>query len=94
MVAGNDDALYVSSVVLATQTRRFYAVDALTGSVKWTLDSQNGMCTAALIGSDGTVYFKDFGGIIYAVETNSGGLPKSPWPRSGANNQNTSGVNQ
>ncbi|MCJ8272789.1 MAG: PQQ-binding-like beta-propeller repeat protein, partial [Psychrosphaera sp.] len=93
LVAGNDDVLYASSVEWSTQIGRFYAVDTHGGQVKWMIESQNRICSNPLIGSDGTVYFTDAGGILYAVETNSGGIANSPWPRSGANNGNTNSVN-
>ncbi|MCJ8270164.1 MAG: PQQ-binding-like beta-propeller repeat protein, partial [Psychrosphaera sp.] len=92
-VVGNDDVLYVASRDRVTQTGRFYAVNSNTGSAKWSIDSNNTMCNSALIGSDGTVYFKDVGGILHAIETNSSGLANSPWPRNQSNNRNSNSVN-
>ena len=47
------------------------------------------MHSSPAIGSDGTVYVGSDDNKLYALKSTSLGLAKSPWPKFGANNQNT-----
>jgi polyvinyl alcohol dehydrogenase (cytochrome) len=55
--------------------RQVYALDASTGCVRWTIDTEFGVRTAISLGQIGTkwaAYFGDQGGFVYAVDATTG----------------------
>jgi len=61
-----------------------YALDA-DGNPVWSVSTTGGISGAPDIAPDGTIYFGtviDTGsGMVYSVQSNSGGLATSPWPK-------------
>jgi hypothetical protein len=58
----------------------------------WEFETGSGVDSSPAIGSDGTVYFGSGDGKIYALQTSSKGLAKSPWPMRGQNPLHTGRV--
>ncbi len=60
------------------------------GEIIWEFEAE-GIVSTPAIDSDGTLFFST-GKILYAVGTDCDGLASTPWPKSGADNQNTGRV--
>ena len=62
---------------------------AKTGVKLWEFKTGNAVPSSPAIGSDGTVYVGSNDNKLYAIETESKGPAKSPWPMFGQNAQRT-----
>lgn len=99
---GNDGSIYLVAGQLKPDRGYLYKFSP-DGKVVW---KKNIGCIgldhfSPVISKDGTLYLlslkrtKMYGdiGIVYAIQTGSMGLADSPWPKFGADNQNTGRVN-
>ena len=59
------------------------------GTKLWEFDTGHVVASSPAIGSDGTVYVGSEDKKLYAIETESKGPAKSPWPMFGQNAQRT-----
>jgi len=70
---------------------KLYAINGKSGVKLWEFKTGGSVRSSPAIGSDGTVYigsnFK-----LYAIQTESKGLAKSPWPMRGQNARHTGRV--
>ena len=66
---GDDGAVYFISFDLM-----LYALDAVTGALRWRTDIGNFAASSPAIGPDGTVCFGSFDGCVYAVEHHGGSV--------------------
>ncbi|MEA3311778.1 MAG: PQQ-binding-like beta-propeller repeat protein, partial [candidate division WOR-3 bacterium] len=96
---GADGTLYVSGGSIESDRGYLYALSPEGKLIsKYNTGSVMVEFSSPAICNDGTLYFasvkrtKSYGdiGIIYAFQTESYGLAASPWPKFGADNQNTS----
>ena len=62
------------------------------GTLLWEFETGDGLVSSPAIGSDGTVYVGSYDNKLYAINTNSKGLAKSPWPMRGQNARHTGRV--
>ena len=62
------------------------------GIVLWEFETGSYVSSSSAIGSDGTVYVGSRDKKIYAINTDSKGLAKSPWPMRGQNARHTGRV--
>jgi outer membrane protein assembly factor BamB len=58
----------------------------------WEFETGGGVVSSPAIGSDGTVYVGSDDNRLYAINTESLGLAKSPWPMRGQNARHTGRV--
>src|SRR5438309_11726398 len=64
-VLGTGDVVYLGAL-----DGKFYALDAATGSIRWSFpraDDQDPVDGAGYVAADGTVYFSSVGAHVYAV---------------------------
>ncbi len=66
---GPDDTVYLVSFDF-----RLYALDALTGRVKWTRNMKNFVTSSPMLAPDGTLYLGSFDKSLYALDSQSGRL--------------------
>ncbi len=59
------------------------------GSVLWDFEMGDVVVSSPVIGPDGTVYGGSNNNKLYAFQTDSKGLAKSPWPMRGQNARHT-----
>ena len=84
---GSDGTVYVGSY-----DHKLYALSGKSGVKLWEFETGSVVWASPAIGSDGTVYVGEgfsAGNKIYALQTDSKGLAKSPWPMRGQNAQHT-----
>ena len=58
----------------------------------WEFETGGGVFSSPAIGSDGTVYVGSYDKKLYAIQTDSKGPAKSPWPMRGQNVRHTGRV--
>ena len=62
---------------------------ATAGVKLWEFKTGDEVFSSPAIGSDGTVYVGSLDNKLYAIQTDSKGLAKSPWPMRGQNARHT-----
>ncbi len=82
---GSDGTVYVGS---GSDDKKVYALDGKSGAKKWEFETEGGVYSSPAIGSGGTLYVGSWDK-VYAIQTSSKGLAKSPWPMRGQNPQHT-----
>ena len=86
---GSDGTVYVVSL-----DKKLYAINGKNGDKLWEFETGGVVLSSPAIDSDGTVYVgshddKRKANKVYAIQTSSKGLAKSPWPMLGQNAQHT-----
>jgi outer membrane protein assembly factor BamB len=79
---GADGILYVGG-----NDGKVYALNGKTGAKNWEFEG-GGAPSSPALGADGILYVSS-GSKVYAIQTDSKGLAKSPWPMLGQNPQHT-----
>ncbi len=80
---GADGTVYVGS-----GDKKVYALNGKSGAKKWEFETEDTVNSSLAVGADGTVYVGSWDK-VYAIQTSSKGLAKSPWPMRGQNAQHT-----
>jgi len=90
---GSDGVIYIAGNSGPTLEGRIAAIDS-DGSIRWVfnLHRQVENYNNPVIG-DGVIYMLN-GVYVYAIRCSSSGLARSPWPKYGADNQNTGCVRE
>lgn len=96
---GSDGTIYLGSIKEGKKEahRCLFALNP-NGKLKWSYEVEHSVETPCAISPDGTIYFGSNGidweyeCYLYAIRSNSSGLASSPWPKFGADNQNTGRV--
>ena len=65
------------------------ATDKKLGTVLWKFETGRVVTSSPTLGADGIVYVGSYDRKVYAIQTSSKGLAKSPWPMRGQNPQHT-----
>lgn len=87
---GADGVVYIGTFGQTFSQGSLIAVNP-DGSERWRYDANQVLGTPT-IADDGTIYFGDIDGMLYAVKSSSMGLDQGPWPTAGGNNRNTNQV--